>query len=98
MDKHYGVNRLFKEFPNKGWAKGGLRHLLRKLDKTVDFARIPGSGKTPTALTNENAEDVEELILSQEENPGAHESQRNIGRIIGISQSSVVEFVENPLV
>ena len=32
LDK-YEVKRLLKEFPNKGWTKGGLRHLLRKLTK-----------------------------------------------------------------
>ena len=62
LDKH-GVKRLLKKFPNKGWAKGGLRHLLRKIDKTGDFARIPGSGRTPTALTNENVEEVKVILI-----------------------------------
>ena len=75
LDKH-GVKRLLKEFPSKGWTKERLRHLLRTIDKTGDFARIPASGRTPTALTNENVEEVEEFILSQEENPGTHESQK----------------------
>ena len=97
MDKHSGVKRLLKEFPNKGWTKGGLSHLLRKIDKTGNFARIPGSGRTPTALTNENVEEVEELILSQEENPGTHEGQINIERIIGISQSSVSRICRQSL-
>ena len=89
LNKHCEVKRLLKEFPNKGWTKWRLRDLLGKIDKTRDFARIPGSSRTPTVLTNKNIEEVEELALSQEENPGTHESQRNIGRIIGISQSSV---------
>ena len=25
LDKYYVVKRLLKEFPNKGWTKGGLR-------------------------------------------------------------------------
>ena len=57
---------LLKEFLNNDWRKGGLRHLIRKIYKTKDFARILGSGRTPTALTNENVEEVEELSLSQE--------------------------------
>ena len=64
--------------------------MLCKIDKTGDFARIRGSGRTSAALTNENVEEVEELILSQEENPGTHWSQRNIGRIIGISRILVI--------
>ena len=54
LGKHYGVKNLLKEFPNKDWRKGGLRHLLRKIDKTGILEQIPGSGRTPTALTNEN--------------------------------------------
>ena len=37
LDKDYGVKRLLKDFPNKGWKKGGLSHLLRKIDKTGYF-------------------------------------------------------------
>ena len=68
-----------------------------KSDKTGDFARIPGSSRTPTSLTNENVEEVEELILSQKENPGTHKSERNIGRIIGTSQSSVSRICRQSL-
>ena len=85
LDKH-GVKRLLKKFPNKGWAKGGLRHLLRKIDKTGDFARIPGSGRTPAALTNENVEEVKVIL-----------SQGNIGRTIGTSQSSVSRICRQSL-
>ena len=95
MDKRYGVKRLVKEFPNKGWTKGGLRHLLRKTDKTGDFSQIPNSGKTSTALTNENVEEMK--CFSQEENPGTHESQRKIGRIIVISRSSVSRICRQSL-
>ena len=82
-----GLRGCLKNFPYKGWRKGGLRHLLHKIDETGDFAWIPGSGRILMALTNENIEEVEELILSQEENPRIHESQRNIGKIIGISEN-----------
>ena len=78
-------------------TKGGLRHLLRKSDKTGHFSWIPGIGGTTAALTNENVEKVEELIHSQEENPESHESQRNIGRIIGISPSSVSRICRQSL-
>ena len=33
LDKHYGVKRLLKKFPNKGLTKGGLNHQLRKNNK-----------------------------------------------------------------
>ena len=82
-----GLRDCLKNFTYKGWRKGGLRHLLHKIDETGDFAWIPGSDRILMALTNENIEEVEELILSQEENPRIHESQRNIGKIIGISEN-----------
>ena len=99
LDEHYRFKRLLKEIPNKGWKKRGLRYLLRKIDKTWDFARIPGSSRnlTPTVLTNENVEKVVELILRQEQNTATHESQRNIGRIIGISQSSASRIYRQSL-
>ena len=70
MDKHYGVKRLLKEFPNKGCLKGRLGHLLRKIDKTGDFAQISRSGRTPIIFIsehifpNKNVEEIEELLLS----------------------------------
>ena len=78
IDKNYGVKRLSSKFPNKGWTKGGLRHLLTKIDKTGDVKRVPGSGRPRTAVTEEIAEEVEEMICSQEEFPGTHKSQRKI--------------------
>ena len=97
LGRHYGFKKLLKEFPNKDWTKQGLQYLLRKSDETGDFARIPGSSRTPTSLTNENVEEVEELILSQKENPGTHKSERNIGRIIGTLQSSVSRICRQSL-
>ena len=82
----FTVEKEFKAIRNVLWkydvvfvTKGGLRHLLRKSDKTGEFSWVPGSGGTTEALTNENVEEVQELILSQEENPESDESQRNIG-------------------
>ena len=77
-----------KNFQTKAGQKEGLGIYCIKLTKLV-HAQIPGNGRTPTVLTNENAEEAKKLIPSQEQSPGTHESQRNIGRIIGISQSSV---------
>jgi hypothetical protein len=33
-NKNYGVKRLLKEFPDKGWTRGGLNTLLAKIDRT----------------------------------------------------------------
>ena len=58
LDKHYGVKRLLKKFPNKKWSKGGQRHLVDKIDKTGDISRIPGSGRPSTAISERNVNDV----------------------------------------
>ena len=31
-EKQYSPRRLLKEFPNKNWSRGGLDHLLQKID------------------------------------------------------------------
>jgi len=63
--------------------------LLTKIDKTGDVKCVPGSGRPRTAVTEEIAEEVEEMICSQEEFPGTHKSQRKISETLNISQSSV---------
>jgi len=82
-------NVFFKEFPDKGWTRGGLNDLLAKIDKTGSFRRQPGSGHPRTARTVDNVEEVESLVLSQEDMLQTHRTQRQIAREIGISQSSV---------
>ena len=62
LNKHYEVKRMLKEFPNKGWTKWGLRDLLGKIDKTRDFALIPGSSRTLTVLTKQNIEKLKSLF------------------------------------
>jgi len=96
-NKNYGVTRLLKEFPDKGWTLGGLKTLLSKIDRTGTFQRRPGSGRPRSARTTENVELVESLILSQEDEPQTHHTQRQISREIGISQSSVRRIVKSDL-
>jgi len=44
----------------------------------------PGSGKPRSVCVNENIENVEDLVLSQEDNPKTHRSIREIPRETGI--------------
>ena len=84
-----GLRDCLKNFLTKAGQKEDLGIYCVKLTKIENLHGFPGSGRTPAALTNKNVAEAEELILSQEQNPGTYEGQRNIGRIIGISQSSV---------
>ena len=97
IDKGYGARKLLAEFPDKGWTRSGLEYLIRKIDATGSHKRVDGSGRPRSARTEDNIESVEELILSQEEAPGTHESQREIAMHTGISRSSVHRIVHKDL-
>ena len=62
---------------------------MRKIDETGDVRRKIGSGRPRIARSKENLDAIEDMILSQEDNPGTHISQREIARELSISQASV---------
>ena len=84
VDKHYSARKLLKEFPDKGWTLGGLHRLIKKIDDTGSIERRVGSGRPKTSRTEENIQIVEELILSQEDQPQTHKSFMEIERDTGI--------------
>jgi hypothetical protein len=85
QNKNYSAKRLLREFPDKGWKLGGLNALLRKIDTTGSCRRQAGSGRSRTARNNENIEQVQALVLSQEDRPQSHHTQKEIAREVGIS-------------
>jgi len=89
QQKGWGAKRICKEFPNKNWAVGSVKDLLRKIDKTNSISRKVGSGRKQTVRTTQNIECVAELICNQEGNPGCSESLREIQKLTGISGTSV---------
>src|ERR1043165_4517129 len=95
--KGYGANRLLVEFPTKNWTLGGLDYLLKKLRQTGTIDRKKGSGRPKSTRTEENVSAVEELILSQENKPQTHNTTRQITRLTGIPQSSVVRIIHKDL-
>ena len=40
IDKGYTATKLFSEFPDRNWTKGGLDTLLAKIDATGSVERI----------------------------------------------------------
>jgi len=52
-----------------------------------------GSGRPKSARTPENEDAVEEMICSQEDEPGTHVSPRSIAEELEISHSSVCRIV-----
>src|SRR6218665_3908441 len=94
QNKHCGANRFLKEFRHKSWSRSGLNKIIRKIDHTGTSKRLPGSGHPPTARTADKIEEAETLVLSQEDLPQTHRTQRQIAREVGISQHSVNRIVK----
>ena len=71
VDKDISAYRIWKDNPEKGWNKWSVKRLVKRLDKYGTMDRRLGSGRPITASTDENQEEVDDLICSQEE-PGTH--------------------------
>ena len=95
--KKYGAKRFLREFPNRGWTLGLLNTLILKIDRTGSTQRQPGSGRPKPARTVTNIELVESLVLSQEDRPQTHRTQRQISREINLSRSSVRRIIKADL-
>jgi len=70
-----------------------VKRLLHRIDTTVSSDCKTGSGRRRTARTDGNASVVEELALSQEEEPGTHRTVRQIARETVITKSSVHRII-----
>ena len=81
--------RIVKEFPGKKWSRQSVNRLVKKIEDTGSTSRQSGSGRPRTACTDENKDNVEDMIQSQEDLPGTHHPQRKIARELGVSQFSV---------
>jgi len=62
---------------------------------TVDKGQ--GSDRPLSARTNENTDQVNDMVLSQEDQPRPHSTVRKISRKIGIPTSSVVRIIRKDL-
>ena len=87
--KGWRVARIVKEFPGKKWSRQSVNRLVKKIEDTGSTSRQSGSGRPITACTDENKDNVEDMIQSQEDLPGTHHPQQKIARELGVSQSSV---------
>jgi len=78
--KGYWATKFTAEFPNKSWTLSGLSYHIRKIEDTDSVERRQGSRTKRTVITRENIESTQELVLSQESQPGIHRSVREITR------------------
>lgn len=92
--------RWFKrEFPAKNWSLSGLNRLLRQLATTdsTEARQGFGGGKPRSSRTPANIEAVEELIMSQEDQPSTHRTIRQIARETGLSKTAVHKVIHEDL-
>jgi len=57
---------------NKCSKCGSIDTLLKKMRRAGTIDRQPGSGRPRSGCVSENTENVEDLVLSQEDNPKTH--------------------------
>ena len=77
IEKEWSAYGVCKEHPTRNWNKVFVQRLLNCFEKHGTIHRGPGSGRPRTATSEEN----EEMICSQEENPGTHMSPRGFDRM-----------------
>ena len=69
---------------NKCSKCGSIDTLLKIIRRAGTIDRQPGSGRQRSVCVNENTENVEDLVLSQEDNPKMHQLNREISCETGI--------------
>ena len=62
----------------KGWNRVSIDRLLKRFRENNSMGRKAGSGRQRTITTEENKNLIENLICSQEENPGSHILPREV--------------------
>ena len=82
---------------SKQWTKGDRDKLFKKIDSTGSVKRTPGSGCPWPVRTDDKLHLVKALILSQENAPHTHRSQREIVREIKMKLTMVNCIIKRDL-
>jgi len=88
---------MMKQFPLRQWKRSTLRNLIKTIYETGSADRKRGTGRPRSVCTSENIAVVDELICSQEGQPGSSQSPQKISRETGISRGSVQCIVKQDL-
>ena len=67
--KQFSARRFLTEFPNKNSTRNSLDYLMKKIDTRAAKKCLTGSSRPRTACTADNADVVEELVMSRENQP-----------------------------
>src|SRR5580692_4988662 len=91
IEERFNAHQMMTEFPSRKWNKHALYRLIKQIDATgMSNSRRAYCGRKRSARTLANIARVEELISSQDNNPGSSMSPREIERTSGISRSTVL--------
>ena len=93
-EKGWIACKIWKEHPSFECSCMAVHNLIKKIKETGSTERRKGSGRPVTAKTEENASIFEELVCSQEDEPGTHNSIRQIAPRISISKSSIHRLIK----
>ena len=95
VEKGYSGYQICKQNPEKKWNYSSVKRLIKKFKEDGNMDRRKGSGRPRSARTEENERLVEEMICSQEDEPGTHVTPRNIATELQISHTSVRRIVKD---
>jgi len=91
----YNGRELSTEFPDKGWTLSSNKMLLKKFADSGTVDRRQSSDRPPSARTDENIDQVNDMVLTSESRGPArtHSTVREISWKTGIPKSSVVRVI-----
>ena len=92
--KRCNARQLRTEFQDKGWMTSSINRLLKKFRDTSTVDRRQGSGRLRSARKDENIEQVNDMVLSHEDQPRTHSTVRETSQKRGIPKSSVVLIIK----
>ena len=93
-EKCWNAYKIWKEHPSFKCSRIAVHNLIKKIKETGPTERRKGKGRAVTETTEENASIFEELVCSQEDEPGTHNSIRQIAPRISISKWSFHRLVK----
>ena len=93
-EKGWNTYKIWKEHPSFECSRMAVHNLIKKIKETGSTDHRKGSGRSVTAITEENASIFEELVYSQEDEPGTHNPIKHMAPWISISKSSLHHLVK----
>ena len=89
LERGWNADKICKEHPTKSWNIVSLHRLLKRCQE--DRRAVSGRQRTNT---NKNENLIENLICSQEDNPGSQMLPREVEKNTGISCTSIRRMIK----